>query len=169
MLKHVRAALALGAGLSLLAVTGCNPAGPAADPAAPSASQAQDFAGPATGALRTSGFSPSDEVGKARSDLAQQKLADVTVTMDTTDFDTQKFAAQVASGSAPDLVQVDREIIGTLADKGLIVPLDACYTQHQVEPASATTRPSCRTSPTTRRSTASRSSSRPASCWPIPR
>lgn len=135
MFTHAGRALTAVASLSLLAVAGCNPAGPSADPAAPAASASSDqFGGEVTGSLRTSGFNPSDEVGKARSDLAAKKLSGVTVTMDTTSFDTQKFAAQVASGSAPDLIQVDRNVVGTLADKGLIVPLDACYAQHQVVP-----------------------------------
>jgi multiple sugar transport system substrate-binding protein len=34
----------------------------------------------------------------------------------------------------PDLVQMDRSVVATLADKELIIPLDECYTLHGVTP-----------------------------------
>ncbi len=58
----------------------------------------------------------------------------VTIELDTTNFDPQKFAAQAASGNVPDLLQMDRSVVATLADKDLIVPLDECYQVHGVTP-----------------------------------
>ena len=58
----------------------------------------------------------------------------MTVELDTTNFDAQKFAAQVASGNVPDLLQMDRSVVATLADKELIIPLDECYALYGVTP-----------------------------------
>lgn len=89
-----------------------------------------------SGTMKSYGYNPSDEVGKSRSDYAtaQLKKDGVTVTLDTSNFDTQKFAAQAAAGQVPDLIQPDRNAIVTLADKGLIVPLDQCYALYGVNP-----------------------------------
>ena len=72
---------------------------------------------------RLSGFNPSDEVGQSRADYAAGQLQGVTIQLDKTNFDPQKFAAQVASGNVPDLLQMDRSVVATLADKELIIPL----------------------------------------------
>lgn len=115
----VVAAIAVG-------LTGCN--GPSIGSQKPSEQAQQNpFSGKPTGQLKTSGFNPSDEVGQSRADLVAGQLADVTVEMDKTNFDPQKFAAQAASGQTPDLIQVDRAIVATLANKDLIIPLDQCY------------------------------------------
>ncbi|GAA2202758.1 sugar ABC transporter substrate-binding protein [Sinomonas flava] len=119
----------------LLALTGCNPAANSGGSAAPSSSGGTGaFSKDQSGTLKTSGYNPSDEVGKARSDLATQAVAPAEVSMDTTNFDAQKFAAQAASGQVPDLIQVDRSMVPTLADKGLIQPLDACFSLWGVTP-----------------------------------
>lgn len=127
------AAVAVSAALALSA---CNPGAaqapgnqaPAPAPGSADASGASAvFTKELSGAMKTSGFNPSDEVGSSRSDLATEKVAPATVEMDTTNFDPQKFAAQVASGQTPDLIQVNRSMVGTLADKKLIQPLDECY------------------------------------------
>ncbi|QGN32854.1 ABC transporter substrate-binding protein [Microlunatus sp. Gsoil 973] len=87
------------------------------------------------GELKTYGFNPSDEVGKSRSDYATAQLNGVKVTMDTSSFDTQKFAAQAAAGQVPGLIYADRAQIDTLADKKLIMPLDQCYATWGVNPS----------------------------------
>ena len=102
----------------------------------PAASQSGSgtFTKEVSGTLKISGFNPSDEVGTSREDYAKQQLAGVTIELDTTNFDPQKFAAQAASGNVPDLLQMDRSVVATLADKDLIVPLDECYAVHGVTP-----------------------------------
>jgi multiple sugar transport system substrate-binding protein len=77
--------------------------------------------------ISRSAVQPLDEVGPVPRDYAKQQLAGVTVQLDTTSFDPQKFAAQAASGNVPDLLQMDRSVVATLADKDLIVPMDECY------------------------------------------
>jgi multiple sugar transport system substrate-binding protein len=48
-------------------------------------------------------------------------------------FDEQQFLSAVASGAPPDLVYVDREIIGTYAARGAIQPLDECVSAAQID------------------------------------
>ena len=119
------------AGLVATMMTGCGSPG-GGTPSGTAA--ANPFAGAVGGTLRTSGFNPGDEVGKSRADYAASQLGGVTVSMDKTNFDAQKFAAQAAAGQAPDLVQLDRSVVATFAHKGLILPLDQCYATHKVTP-----------------------------------
>lgn len=130
-LKQVGAVLAaLSVGAALVAC------GPNADTnsgdANPSSGSA--FSKKLSGNLKTYGYNPSDEVGKSRSDYATADLKAVKVAMDTSNFDTQKFAAQAAAGQVPDLIQADRSVIATLADKKLIMPMDQCYALWGVKP-----------------------------------
>lgn len=138
MVRSMRSGLALVAVSCAIALSACNPAannqsGPG--PNTGSGGSSGGFSKDLSGTLKTSGFNPSDEVGKSRGDYATKQVAPVTVTMDTTNFDPQKFAAQAASGSVPDLIQVDRSSVDTLADKGLIIPLDECFTTWGVSPS----------------------------------
>ncbi len=85
------------------------------------------------GALNAWAFDNADDVGKARLEHAKQQLSGVTVTLDATPFDAQKFTTQAASGEVPDVVQMDRNYVATYAAKGLIKPLDGCYTAQGVD------------------------------------
>ena len=114
-----------------LTLIGCTQ--PAATPNSAGAGS-NPFAAAVGGTLRTSGFNPSDEVGQSRADYAASKLQGLTISMDKTNFDAQKFAAQAAAGQAPDLVQLDRNVVPTFAAKGLILPLDQCYATQNVKP-----------------------------------
>ena len=86
-----------------------------------------------TGALNAWAFDNADDVGKARLEHAKQQLSGVTVTLDATPFDAQKFTTRAASGEVPDVVQMDRNYVATYAAKGLIKPLDGCYTAQGVD------------------------------------
>lgn len=123
--------IALSATLAV-SMSGCNPDRSSTAPGSKSSSTA--FSTELSGTLKTSGYNPSDEVGKSRSDYATQQVAPVSVQMDKTEFDPQKFAAQAASGNVPDLISVPRSQVGTLADKELIVPLDECFAAWDVKP-----------------------------------
>lgn len=118
----------------MMAVAACGPGNSTSPPAGGGSSGASVFSKDLSGALKSSGFNPSDEVGTSRADYAKQQLGGVTVTMDTTAFDPQKFAAQAAAGQVPDLIQTDRNVVATLADKDLIIPLDDCYRLWDVTP-----------------------------------
>jgi len=101
--------------------------GPNANQPSSTSSKSTQFSKSVSGSLKVYGFNPSDEVGKSRSDYATSQLKGVKVSLDTSSFDTQKFAAQAAAGQVPGLIYADRTEIDTLADKKLIMPLDRCY------------------------------------------
>lgn len=118
-------ALALTASVALLA--GCSSS------STPKSSSA-DFSKTATGTLNAWGFNSPDEVGTSRLDYAKKQLSKVTIKIDETSFDAQKFTTRVASGNVPDVVQMDAQFVATYAAQGLIMPLDKCYSAHGVDP-----------------------------------
>jgi multiple sugar transport system substrate-binding protein len=88
------------------------------------------FSKKATGNLNAWGFDSPDEVGTSRLDYAKKQLSDVTIKIDETAFDAQKFTTRVASGNVPDVVQMSAQFVATYAAQGLIMPLDKCYSTH---------------------------------------
>ena len=131
MKNHLLVRMAAATATVTLSLTACG--GGTNDGDQPAA--AIDFAGAPEGTVATMGFNPSDEVGTSRADLAEERLEGVEITMDTSDFDPQKFAALAAAGNLPDVVQMDRSYVATFAQKGLIMPLDECFAAHDVDPA----------------------------------
>ncbi|MDQ1556727.1 MAG: multiple sugar transport system substrate-binding protein [Actinomycetota bacterium] len=130
-MKHVTRALAVGAVMTItVALAACTPA-------AGGGAAKTDFPTTVTGPLKAWGFDNADEVGTSRLDYAKALLASkkVTVTMDATQFDAQKFTTLAASGRIPDVVQMSASFVTTYAAKGLILPLDKCYSAHNVDPA----------------------------------
>ncbi|HYI59400.1 MAG TPA: extracellular solute-binding protein [Microlunatus sp.] len=124
--------LGVAAGLlaAILAVSGCGDGGPD--------SQTEDqtqFSTNPTGELKAWGFDNADDVGKARLDHAKSKLSGVTVSLDTTGFDAQKFTTRLASGDVPDVVQMDRQFVATYAAQDLLLPVDACFAAWGMDPA----------------------------------
>ncbi len=119
------------------ALAGCSAPGVTGG-ASPSASTttaaAVDFTAAPSGTLSAWGLVSADEGGKARLAYAARRLADVDVEVDTSAFDAQKFAALVASGDVPDVVQVDRRVVAQYAAQQVIMPLDACFQAHDVSP-----------------------------------
>jgi len=95
-----------------------------------------NFSTKVSGALSAWGFDNPDEVGTSRLDYAKQQLKGVTIKIDQTAFDAQKFTTRVASGNVPDVVQMDQNFVATYAAQGLIMPLDKCYAAHNITPTS---------------------------------
>jgi len=91
------------------------------------------FSSQVSGTLNAWGFNNADDVGKARLDYAAKQLSGVTIKMDQTGFDAQKFTTRLASGDVPDVVQMDREYVATYAAQGVIMPLDKCFTANNVD------------------------------------
>jgi multiple sugar transport system substrate-binding protein len=77
-----------------------------------------------TGAISTQGFGKPDDVGQARIDAFKSAYPKVQVNINEGDFDPQQFLSSVASGNAPDLVYLNRDVVGSYAAKGAIQPLD---------------------------------------------
>jgi multiple sugar transport system substrate-binding protein len=95
---------------------------------------AATFSSTVSGALSAWAFDNADDVGKARIQYAAGKLNGVTIKMDQTPFDAQKFTARLAGGDVPDVVQMDRDYVATYAAQGLIMPLDKCFSANGVDP-----------------------------------
>jgi multiple sugar transport system substrate-binding protein len=89
--------------------------------------------GSISGTLSTFGFSLPDEIATTRVDTFKKAYPQVQVKITEGGFDEQQFLSAVASGAPPDLVYVDREIIGTYAARGAIQPLDDCVSQAQID------------------------------------
>jgi multiple sugar transport system substrate-binding protein len=87
-----------------------------------------------SGTLKAWGFDNADDGGKARLDYAKSKLSGVTIALDATGFDAQKFTTRLASNDVPDVVQMDRQFVATYAAQDLIMPVDDCFKTWGVDP-----------------------------------
>lgn len=85
------------------------------------------------GSLKIMGFGGEDEVGQSRVNAFKQAYGGVKVSNAKGDFDAQQFLTALASGNPPDLVYMDRNLIGTYAKKGAIVPLEDCISKQQID------------------------------------
>jgi|tagenome__1003787_1003787.scaffolds.fasta_scaffold20889384_1 multiple sugar transport system substrate-binding protein len=126
--RMLGAALALTLGVLPLAACG----GGADDEGSSDTAQ---FTKDVSGDLSVWGFNNADDVGKARLAYAQQQLGGVKITLDATNFDSQKFTTRAASKTLPDVVQMDRQYVATYAAQDLIVPLDTCFSLYGVDPS----------------------------------
>jgi multiple sugar transport system substrate-binding protein len=120
--------VAAGVAAAVLVTTACGSSG------SDNSGGAADFSTKPTGTLSAWGFDNADDVGKARLAYAAQQLNGVTIKIDQTPFDAQKFTTRLASGNVPDVVQMDREFVATYAAQGLIMPLDKCFSANNVKP-----------------------------------
>jgi multiple sugar transport system substrate-binding protein len=89
--------------------------------------------GTPSGSLTIMGFGGEDEVAQARITAFQQAYPDVKVTHNKGDFDAQQFLTALSSGNPPDLVYMDRNLIGTYAAKGVVEPLTDCVKQQSID------------------------------------
>ncbi len=87
--------------------------------------------GPAS--LTTMGFGLGDEIATTRAELAGRAIAPATVKVGGGAFDAQQFLASVASHTPPDLVYLDRQLLGTYAARGTLEPLTGCIAQQHVD------------------------------------
>jgi len=88
-----------------------------------------------SGPLTIAGFGTGDEVGEVRFERAQAAVPDVEVELVEGDLDIQQFLSAIAAGDPPDLVNANRDQIGTLAARGAILPLDDCLEGEGVDPS----------------------------------
>lgn len=129
MKKRQKKLLALALAASVVALGGCSSGG----------SPAKSDDGPAfsknvKGTLNAWGFDNADDVGTSRLKYAKSQMKNVTIKIDQTAFDAQKFTTRAASGNVPDVVQMDRAFVATYAAQGLIQPLDKCFSTWGVDP-----------------------------------
>lgn len=89
--------------------------------------------GSGSGRLSTQGFGKPDDVGQARIDAFKAAYPKVELKINEGDFDPQQFLSAVASGNPPDLVYLDRQLIGSYASQGAIQPLDSLLSKASVD------------------------------------
>ncbi len=131
--------LAVASGVAILSLAACS-----SDPTDPttsatgSAEPSSVFGADVSGSIDAWAFDNADEVGQSRIDYAADALSStgMEVVLDATPFDAQKFTTRVASGNAPDIVQMSRNFVATYAAQGLIQPLDMCFEAQDVDPTS---------------------------------
>lgn len=87
----------------------------------------------AAATLTTMGFGVGDEIASTRVDLADKAIAPSKVKIGSDTFDAQQFLSAVASKTPPDLVYMDRQLLGTYAARGTIEPLDDCVSKESVD------------------------------------
>ncbi|MDO3704613.1 extracellular solute-binding protein [Micromonospora sp. C28SCA-DRY-2] len=112
------------AGVLALAVSGCGGVG------------GDDGGGGGTatsGTLTTMGFGLSDEIATTRVDAFKRDHPGVDLKITEGAFDEQQFLSAVASGNPPDLVYMDRKLIGTYAKRGSIQPLTDCVEKQDID------------------------------------
>ncbi|GLW20745.1 sugar ABC transporter substrate-binding protein [Microbispora amethystogenes] len=83
-------------------------------------------------ALTTMGFGFPDEIATTRADAFKKAHPEVKLTVNQGQFDEQAFLSAVASGNPPDVVYLDRQLIGTYAARGAIQPLDDCVAKEGI-------------------------------------
>ena len=93
----------------------------------------QGYAGDPSGALNIMGFGGEDEVGQSRIAAFKASAPGVTVRQNKGEFDAQQFLTALASGNPPDLVYMNRNLIGTYAAKGALQPLTDCIEGRKID------------------------------------
>lgn len=83
--------------------------------------------------LTTMGFGVGDEIASTRVDLADKAIAPSKAKIGGNAFDPQQFLSAVASDSAPDLVYMDRQLLGTYAARGTVDPMDDCVKKEHID------------------------------------
>jgi multiple sugar transport system substrate-binding protein len=83
--------------------------------------------------LTSMGFGLGDEIATTRADLAKKAIAPATVKIGGGAFDAQQFLAAVASHTPPDLVYLDRQLLGTYAARGTLEPLTDCIAKQHID------------------------------------
>jgi multiple sugar transport system substrate-binding protein len=89
--------------------------------------------GTATVTLTMMGFGTGDEVAKTRFDLANAAIAPSSAKASEGSFNAQQFLSAVASGSPPDLVYMERRLLGTYAAKNALVPMEDCVEREKID------------------------------------
>jgi multiple sugar transport system substrate-binding protein len=108
----------------LCVMSGCGGVGGSAD----SPNGGDGGGGPVT----TMGFSLPDEIAKVRV-AAAKKATGVEIQVNEGAFDPQQFLSSVAADNPPDVVYMDRELIGSYAARGAIQPLTDCVSKSGID------------------------------------
>ena len=75
----------------------------------------------------------ADEIAYTRINLFAEAHPEVTLDFTEADFNAQEFLTSVAAGNPPDVVRMDRNLIGTYVAEGAIDPLDECISTFGID------------------------------------
>ena len=78
-------------------------------------------------------YTEADEIATTRYDIFTDQNPDLEVTFTESNFDAATFLASVAAGNPPDVVRMDRAIIGTYVANGALDPIDQCITDRSID------------------------------------
>jgi multiple sugar transport system substrate-binding protein len=79
------------------------------------------------------GDGAADEIAYTRYNTFATQYPNVSMTFTESDFDAQQFLTAVAAGKAPDVIRMDRAIMGTYIAQGALQPLDDCIAKFGVD------------------------------------
>lgn len=86
-----------------------------------------------SGELQIMGFGMPDEIATVRVDTFREMYPDVELNITEGALDQQQFLTAVASGNAPDIVYMGRDVISTYAARGALMPLDECIESQGID------------------------------------
>ncbi|MBX3066274.1 MAG: extracellular solute-binding protein [Anaerolineae bacterium] len=86
-----------------------------------------------SGSLNVLGFSLPDEIATTRVDAFKAAYPNVQLNITEGSLDEQQFLTSVASGTPPDLVYMDRDLLSTYAVRGAIMPLTECIQNQGID------------------------------------
>lgn len=112
-----RTLVTLAAATSLLPATACGGVGLADD----------------SDTFTTMGFGLGDALASVRVEEATKAVGDLEVKVNEGAFDEQQFLSSVAAGEPPDVVAMDRTLIGGYAARGAVLPLTSCLKERHVD------------------------------------
>jgi multiple sugar transport system substrate-binding protein len=88
-----------------------------------------------SGTLTTMGFGLGDAIATSRIDDARKALSPKGLELQINEgaFDEQQFLSAVAAGDPPDVVNMDRSLIGGYAARGALLPLTDCLREEHID------------------------------------
>ena len=81
------------------------------------------------------GEGAADEIAVTRYNVFAEQYPDVAMEFTEADFNAQAFLTAVAAGSPPDVVRMDRAIVGTYVAQGALEPLTTCISTFGIDMA----------------------------------
>jgi multiple sugar transport system substrate-binding protein len=75
----------------------------------------------------------ADEIAYTRYNIFAEQYPDVTLEFTEADFDAQTFLTSVAAGNPPDVIRMDRALVGTYVAEGALDPIDECISTFGID------------------------------------
>jgi multiple sugar transport system substrate-binding protein len=75
----------------------------------------------------------ADEIAYTRYNVFAEQYPDLELDFTESDFDAQQFLTSVAAGNPPDVIRMDRALIGTYVAEGALDPLDDCISRFGID------------------------------------